>query len=1294
MNRKIFTLLACALMLFSTAFTINAKVVGGNLTVGDTVRTLPTGKGMGMYHIRIDSIRVNDGGGWRWQPIDSALFNTPIGDRFDRGDTLIVGVTDAGRVIPVSASDLRTRKWESIEYMDLQATMWCVNVEEEEEYGQMPTFHFTNKVFGYDLDPEPNQSYVVSGPGKGWMYSRSYDNGQLNAGMPLRRFASSTEYTVLTYSSIDTCIVAKNVSIEAFTKREVEGMLSFTIVEVAPVVLSAKDFNTKLGEYSEEGQVELNFNPAPNSETNPNYFGYKLKAKDGFNRGYLNLYINGSDTVIYNRDATYTNDLGVKHLKILADGKQGRDTSLYNDEYRLVYFPSKDSLVINAYKVGHKDHNSIANGRYRDEVVTGQTITGEYVRDGLGAAPLYYGLYTREIHDFLIVRLQDLYGNRGTSLMTIGKHPANTRISFGVNNCNEIEIDVWTPDEGLYTIWDNKGRVLGVRPYNGALVAQWIELRNGECPDRIPSYQWIIEKVKGESGRVDIINREFGAIKETNPGTKFVRMDNVLIKNRSTQIFLNQSQFNYYAIHTDRADDWKTVRYGFVTGQYLEENVKGGCIIKESESGFRPVNNAYANDKHLGYKFFYVNTKPGEVSFGKSEDIGTAKGMDYNAFAFSYLHEYTESSGKEGYIDLKANEGDSVLFVNTQGKEGFQFRLGRELNNSSQNYVPEKFGYRKAPSYELLTYPYSREGGREQSVAALERYYYEFKVADFYNYRDSLAEQYVVLKGAAANGSDIANKYNYGVANVYAYTDPFKFANVYLRETYFLPKDKKLNEERSEQDDSRRIYYALIDRIEEQQFNRLAEMGYEILDTLQGADGSSKYGLLMLGVDDYSGIIRGITKTTASTVMSTFALENMNYPLYRRLASKEDDGAVNNGDGAPCPFDAPKTLRFYKQTNNRLFLYEDAISSVSDNLGINFLGQANADQFPEDVAAADGFYKYNYNLFVDTAYINRGTGWIKPQYLIAVGAEVTEAKKIRYFDDCNEERERTLLPYIRGRYLINATDSARVVGSNGANTSPVRDKRYIIYSSWDRLAFVDAIHVDDRLYIVSQLAGIPQDVKEGGYMIQDEDDGKWYVDGERLRELTASMAREPLNSKKYGAYYDFEDWQNYHNDVCFSLRFVNSYAQNPSELTGEGGTDNDSKAFMIESETTNRNPYGNRKIAPVQGGWIKMENGVPVISRGSYEDAIGQAEIFNVAIGTGEATANDPVSSDASVKVISGTDEISVLNANGKQVMVTNLLGQTIVNLVPNSDNVTVKAPKGIVIVTVEGEKAVKSIVK
>ncbi len=1308
MNRKIFTLLACALMLFSTAFTINAKVVGGNRAVGDTVRTLPLGKGMGIYHIRIDSIYTGNTDfsvtGWE-APDDRGIIEPHYADSVSRTDTLVLGVTDAGKVIPVSANDLRHYAHNGISYEDLQSTMWCIEIEKTEQLGQMPTFHFTNNVFGRDLEFDPDRKgYLASDSDKrGWMFSYSYEN-EVNTSVPLRRLDNG-KYDVLVYNFEDSCIYQKSVSIDSFTNRTVHGMLSFTIVEVAPVVLDANAFNTRLGQVTDGSLTQLKFDPAPTSEDFPNYFGKGLKAYDDpayGDWGYLNVRVGGGDKDPYIYNIThlgedgdrYTNEYGgVKHIRILADGNYNPNRD--NNSYRFVYFPSRDSLVINALRVSHlnnsnpsNSNSSVADGEYWDDVA--RTSSGGYVHDASNSIPKYYGLYTERIHDRLIVRLQDLYGTNGASLMTIGQLPANTRISLGVDNC-QIEIDAWTPSKGIYTIWDDKGRrVLGVRPYNGALVAQWIELRAGECPDRIPSYQWVIEEVNGESGRVNIFNREFG-----DGNSEYVNMKNVLIKNGRSQIFQNQSQFSYGPIQSNGGSDWESVRHGWVTSQYLSVDEATDCTLKESASGFRPVNKAYTRDQYLGYKHFFVETNAGSINFGKSEDVAgpgnmTEKGMDYNAFAFNYLHEATETDGREVYIDLTANRGDSVLHVNPVAgqKEGFQFRLGAILRND--NYQTEKYGY---PRDEVRNYYIHMNDSvyPQEKVPVLERYYYELKVADYYNFRDSLSEQYVVLKGAAGDGSDLLNKFNYGVANVYADKDPFQFANVYLRETYFLVKDKKLNEERKLQDPSRRTYYALIDRIASTQFDRLANMGYEIMDTLKGHDASSEYGLLLLGVDDYTGMIRGITKTVASTVMSTFALENMNYPLYRRLVSKEDDGAVNNGHGAPCPFDEPKTLRFYKQTNQELFLYEDAISSVSDNLGINFLGQANIKQFPEDLKAADGLYKYNYNLFVDTAYINRGTGWIKPQYLIAVGVEQVEGKEITYIDACNDPNTKPLKPYIRGRYLINATDSARQLASDGYNAYPVRDKRYIIYTSWDRLAFVDAIHTDDRLYIVSELE--KRGISESAYTVVDTN-GELYVDADSLKALTVGMARTPHDSYVYGAYYDFEEWQNYHNDVTFSLRFRYPNAVNASEVTGEGGSDNDSKAFLLESETTKRDPYGNNKIAPVQGGWVKMENGVPVITRGSYKDAIGQAEVFNVQLPTGDPTSNDLVSSNSSVKVISGTDEISVLNANGKQVMVTNLLGQTIVNMVPNSDNVTVKAPKGIVIVTIEGEKAVKSIVK
>ena len=49
---------------------------------------------------------------------------------------------------------------------------------------------------------------------------------------------------------------------------------------------------------------------------------------------------------------------------------------------------------------------------------------------------------------------------------------------------------------------------------------------------------------------------------------------------------------------------------------------------------------------------------------------------------------------------------------------------------------------------------------------------------------------------------------------------------------------------------------------------------------------------------------------------------------------------------------------------------------------------------------------------------------------------------------------------------------------------------------------------------------------------------------------------------------------------------------------------------------------------------------------------------------------------------------------NGKKVVVSNILGQVVANTVITSDNATIAAPAGVVVVAVEGEAAVKAIVK
>ena len=82
---------------------------------------------------------------------------------------------------------------------------------------------------------------------------------------------------------------------------------------------------------------------------------------------------------------------------------------------------------------------------------------------------------------------------------------------------------------------------------------------------------------------------------------------------------------------------------------------------------------------------------------------------------------------------------------------------------------------------------------------------------------------------------------------------------------------------------------------------------------------------------------------------------------------------------------------------------------------------------------------------------------------------------------------------------------------------------------------------------------------------------------------------------------------------------------------------------------------------------------------------------FRVA-DTVSPTANEAIEA-AGVQVIGGQGVVTVQGAAGKVITVANILGQTIANQVAASDNVTIAAPAGIVVVAVEGE-ATKVVVK
>lgn len=107
----------------------------------------------------------------------------------------------------------------------------------------------------------------------------------------------------------------------------------------------------------------------------------------------------------------------------------------------------------------------------------------------------------------------------------------------------------------------------------------------------------------------------------------------------------------------------------------------------------------------------------------------------------------------------------------------------------------------------------------------------------------------------------------------------------------------------------------------------------------------------------------------------------------------------------------------------------------------------------------------------------------------------------------------------------------------------------------------------------------------------------------------------------------------------------------------------------------------------VDGDYLVSYNGLLTLNS-------DRTKAMKVVVEKGEApVANDAINASA-VSVIATDGAIIIKGAQGKEVAISNILGQTIANTVLTSDNATISAPAGVVVVAIEGEAAVKAIVK
>ena len=389
------------------------------------------------------------------------------------------------------------------------------------------------------------------------------------------------------------------------------------------------------------------------------------------------------------------------------------------------------------------------------------------------------------------------------------------------------------------------------------------------------------------------------------------------------------------------------------------------------------------------------------------------------------------------------------------------------------------------------------------------------------------------------------------------------------------------------------------------------------------------------------------------TTTDAFALVPAARNLYRTL----DAAVVNN---------AKKVIDLVtidEQGNESLF--EDSGSKLAMANKLNYLAAENLG----NQTKREGFY-------VDA--VAKSSKYM-PQYLLAVAADSVEA-----YTYCPDKIHAPINPgcghevavpgYVEGRFLVNFNDSI-----TDAIDKLTKRADAFKYGNFVRLGFVEGIHRGDSLYILrdTTLASIKKADKNG----------KLYVD---------PMFFDKANE---GKKYKVVKLDGKHNNAAFSFREV-----------GDGN-------FLIESNDI----AGYSKIGSFGGAWVKLNNNVPVLTQyvntngnhntGDFTEswfvnndlAVGKTQsetinqaarfTFNAIDKDAHATANETIAtSDVTVSATNGA--VVVKGAAGKAVVVTNILGQTLANAVISSDNASISVPAGIVVVAVEGEEAVKVVVK
>ena len=228
-----------------------------------------------------------------------------------------------------------------------------------------------------------------------------------------------------------------------------------------------------------------------------------------------------------------------------------------------------------------------------------------------------------------------------------------------------------------------------------------------------------------------------------------------------------------------------------------------------------------------------------------------------------------------------------------------------------------------------------------------------------------------------------------------------------------------------------------------------------------------------------------------------------------------------------------------------------------------------------------------------------------------------------------------------------------------------------------------------------------------GTSLEDIRDINGKINPEKLKEAIdaglidvkmANLKIERGADKKINAIVDVNKK---HRNFLWAFRYTED------DITGSNeGTEFGHEDFLMESSDINDTDAKDEnnfekaaaEIGGYKGAWVGLDGNIPVLRKdytdnGDHNDLAGapiseglnQATIFGMSETEDKATANENIA--AGNVVVAGVDgAVVVKGAEGKNVIVSTILGKVVANETVSSDNATIAAPQGVVVVSVDGE--------